>query len=81
MKVFLLCNNNISLMNDLEIIVKEKMSMLEGTVHSYEHVEKVLQIATFLAEKEESDPEIIQVASILHDVGRAIGEPHGETGA
>jgi uncharacterized protein len=66
---------------DLEATVKEKMSPLEGTAHLYEHVDRVLKIATFLAEKEGADLELVQVAAIVHDVGRVIGQPHNETGA
>jgi uncharacterized protein len=66
---------------NLEATVKEKMSPLEGTAHSYEHVDRVVKIATFLAEKEGADLELVQVAAILHDVGWVVGQPHNETGA
>ena len=65
----------------LENIVKEKMSALEGTAHSYAHVDRVVKIATILAEKEQADMELVQAAALLHDIGRAVGEPHNETGA
>jgi uncharacterized protein len=66
---------------NLEATVKEKMSPLEGTAHSYEHVDRVVKIAAFLAEKEGADLELVQVAAILHDVGWVVGQPHNETGA
>jgi uncharacterized protein len=65
----------------LEDIAKERMSALEGTAHSYAHVDRVVKIATILAEKEQADIELVQAAALLHDVGRAVGEPHNETGA
>jgi uncharacterized protein len=65
---------------NLEITVKGKMSILEGTAHSYEHVNRVLKIATFLAEREQADVELVQIGAMLHDIGRAVGEPHNETG-
>jgi len=65
----------------LEDIVKEKMSALEGTAHSYAHVDRVVKIATILAEKEQADMELVQAASLLQDIGYAVGEPHNETGA
>jgi uncharacterized protein len=65
----------------LEGIVKERMSMLEGTVHSYAHVDRVVKIAAILAEREQADMELVQTAALLHDIGRAVGEPHNETGA
>jgi uncharacterized protein len=65
----------------LEGIVKEKMSVLDGTAHSYAHVDRVVKIAAILAEKEQADMELVQAAALLHDIGRAVGEPHNETGA
>jgi len=50
-------------------------------VHSYEHVQRVFQIAIMLAEKEKADLELVQIAALLHDLGEVIGEPHNETGA
>lgn len=65
----------------LEGIVKERMSTLEDTAHSYKHVKRVLKIAAILAEKENADSELVQIGALLHDVGRATGKPHNETGA
>lgn len=61
--------------------VKEKMAMLNGTAHSFAHVDRVVKIATLLAEKEGADREIVQAAALMHDIGRTVGEPHNETGA
>ncbi|MGB8779454.1 MAG: HD domain-containing protein [Candidatus Bathyarchaeia archaeon] len=69
------------LIERLIITVKEKMAPLEGTVHSYSHVGRVFRIATFLAEREKADVELVQIGAILHDIGRTVGEPHNETGA
>lgn len=66
---------------NLKTIVKEKMSPLEGTAHSYSHVDRVLRIATFLAEKEKAEMELVQAGALLHDIGWPIGQPHNETGA
>jgi putative nucleotidyltransferase with HDIG domain len=70
-----------SLIEDLRILVKEKMSPLKGTAHSYEHVDRVLKIATLLAKEEKADLELVQVGALLHDLGRALGQPHNEIGA
>lgn len=70
-----------SLIEDLQALVKEKMSPLEGTAHSYEHVDRVLRIATLLAKKEKADVELVQAGALLHDLGRALGQPHNEIGA
>ena len=65
----------------LEEIVKETMSVLDGTAHSYAHVDRVVKIAAIIAEKEKADRELVRTAALLHDIGRAVGEPHNETGA
>ena len=39
----------------LEEIVKKRMAVLEGTAHSYAHVDRVVKIAAILAEKEQAD--------------------------
>ncbi len=67
--------------SELRSVVMEKMSSVRGTAHSFEHVERVYEIATFLARNENADLELVQLGAILHDVGRAAGEPHNETGA
>jgi uncharacterized protein len=70
-----------SLIEELQRIVKKEMSPLEGTAHSYDHVERVVKIAILVAKMEKADVELVQVAAILHDVGRCVGQPHNETGA
>lgn len=65
----------------MEDVVKERMSTIKATAHSYEHIERVCKIAAMLAEKENADPELVQLGSLLHDIGRIVGEPHNETGA
>lgn len=57
------------------------MLPLEGTAHSYEHVDRVVKIALLLAKMEKADVELVHTAAILHDVGRCVGQPHNETGA
>jgi uncharacterized protein len=66
--------------DELKEIVKEQLSNISGSAHSYAHVERVLKIATYLAAEEGADLEKVQVAALLHDMGRAIGKPHHETG-
>jgi len=71
----------ISNLKILKGIVKQRMSLLDGTAHSYAHTDRVVKIATILAEKEQADVEVVQTAALLHDIGRAVGEPHNKTGA
>ena len=70
-----------ALIENLESVVKEKMSVLKGTAHSYAHVNRVVKIATFLAKNEKANVELVQIGALLHDMGWAAGNPHNETGA
>jgi len=70
-----------SLVKTLANNVKERMTPLQGTAHSYEHVERVLKIATLIAQEEKADLELVQLGALLHDIGRVVAEPHNETGA
>jgi len=65
----------------LESIVRGRMAVVKGTVHSFEHVERVLKAATFLAKEEKADVELVQVGALLHDIGWVVGKPHHENGA
>jgi len=69
------------LLKNLGNIVKETMSELNGTAHSYRHVNRVFKIATLLAKKERADVELVQIGALLHDIGWVMGKPHNETGA
>jgi uncharacterized protein len=66
--------------HSLQKIVREAMLELKGTAHSYDHVDRVYKIATFVAEKENAELGTVQVGSLLHDIGRTIGDPHAENG-
>jgi uncharacterized protein len=70
-----------TLIENLESVVKERMAVLKGTAHSYEHVNRVVNIATFLAKKEKANVELVWIGALLHDIGWAVGNPHNETGA
>jgi len=70
-----------ALIENLESVVKEKTSVLKGTAHSYEHVNRVVKIATFLAKNEKANVEMVQIGALLHDMGWAAGNPHNETAA
>jgi uncharacterized protein len=63
----------------LRKIVKEKLENLEGS-HSFDHTERVYEKANIITKQEGGDIQMVQVASLLHDIGRSIGEPHNETG-
>lgn len=70
-----------SIIETLKSIVRERMSVVGETVHSFEHVERVFNTATFLAVEEKADVELVQVGALLHDIGWVVGEPHNENGA
>ena len=53
--------------------IEEKVSEFFGNVnpaHDWQHVKRVENIALKLAEKENSDKEIVQASVLLHDIGR-----------
>lgn len=56
--------------------VVQEMSSLEGTAHSFEHVNRVLNVALSLIEEVKANAEIVQLGSLLHDIGRTTGESH-----
>jgi uncharacterized protein len=57
----------------------------DDTVHDFDHVLRVTQLAEHLAILEHADLEIVRTAALLHDVGRAeqerTGTSHAELGA
>lgn len=55
---------------ELEDIVKKKLEDTD-VAHGWEHVKRVLYIATELAEKYETDIETLRLACIVHDVERS----------
>jgi len=71
----------VSIIQKIENIVKKEMSVIDGTAHSFQHVHRVFKIATFIAEKEKADLELVQIGALMHDLGRAVGKPHNVTGA
>jgi uncharacterized protein len=56
------------------------MAHLKESAHSFAHVQRVISIATILAEHEQADIEVVQIGTLLHDIGRTVGEPHSQTG-
>lgn len=66
-----------------EDLVKNLRSMArrilgEGFGHGYPHVMRVLRIAMDITKHVDAnvDPFLLEIAILLHDVGRIIGEPH-----
>lgn len=62
-------------------IVRKKMEQLKDTSHAFDHIQRVYKIAVYLAKQEKADVEIVQLGSLLHDIGRIEGEPHAALGA
>lgn len=52
--------------------IKEKISHFfeNGNAHWLDHTERVVKIAKYLGKQENADLEIIEIASIMHDIGR-----------
>lgn len=49
--------------------------------HRFEHLEIVAETSVFLAKKEGADPEICEVAALLHDICKSEPGDHGTNGA
>lgn len=49
--------------------------------HQFDHLELVARTAVFLAKKEGADPEVCEVAAMLHDICKAEPGDHGTRGA
>lgn len=63
----------------LEIVVSIARALYEKSVeHGIHHVERVLRWALRIVEEEglNVSPEIVKIATYLHDLGRLIGDPH-----
>ena len=60
--------------------MKQELSEIEGSAHDFGHVDRVTRIASYLAKCEGADRELVQVASLIHDIGRLTGEQHAQAG-
>lgn len=45
--------------------------------HDWEHSERVMKLALHLAETEKADKTVVQIAAILHDIGRGVQDKSG----
>ncbi len=56
-----------------QALVKEAMQWYEanGSSHRWDHVKRVLALAERLAQVEGADLEVVRVAALFHDIGRA----------
>lgn len=61
------------------ISIGDARRLYEGAdaVHDFDHVLRVVRLATRIARAEGADPEIVQAAALLHDLGRAETEAAG----
>ena len=59
-------------MDILSQIRSEAKSQLESSKasHDWEHTERVYQLCVHIGQKEHADMEIVQLAALLHDIGR-----------
>lgn len=54
--------------------VQQRFSGFDDPAHGWEHIERVYNIALYLARKEGADPFIAGMAALLHDLGRLAHE-------
>lgn len=49
--------------------------------YTYEHTLRVRNLAVAMARQVGADPEIVEMAALLHDIGKPVDGPHGDIGA
>jgi len=60
---------------------QRRFSELDDPAHGWEHVRRVYNQALYIAEQEGADIFIVEIAALLHDIGRLVpkkGRPHAE---
>ncbi|HNX00922.1 MAG TPA: HD domain-containing protein [Candidatus Cloacimonadota bacterium] len=65
----------------IDEIKKQALNLFRNarSSHDWEHTERVRQLCMKIGEKEDADLEVLEIASILHDIGRTIeGEARGK---
>ncbi len=55
--------------------IQQRFAHMKDPAHGWEHIERVYNLALWIAEKEEADPFIVGIAALLHDVGRLEKHP------
>lgn len=51
-------------------IIAKRYFKKAGPCHAWDHVERVVALATHIAKKEKADLEVVTIAAYLHDIGR-----------
>ncbi len=70
-----------SQLREIEEFVKRRCENLDYN-HDFEHVERTVKLAEFLAKRENADKEVCVIAAWLHDIEKAKNEEvHGDLGA
>lgn len=49
--------------------------------YTYEHTLRVRGLGVTIAHRSGADCRVVELAALLHDIGKPLGEPHSETGA
>jgi uncharacterized protein len=65
----------------MRLAAEDEMGPSSCFDYRWEHVEAVVTLALRLAQLTGADPEIVEAAAWLHDVTKADGEAHAESGA
>lgn len=74
--------NKLEFLKNTEEFVKERMGNKDIDIHGYRHVERVRKWAQIVGEKEGVDNLfLLDVAALLHDIGRSIEKELDENGS
>jgi uncharacterized protein len=76
---------NTELVRLVEVFAHDALMVGSRGAHSYEHSLRVRQLCILIGKKEAADLEVLEVAALLHDIGRpeekVTGESHAKVGA
>ncbi len=74
-----------SLVQAIEEFARNAIHVGKRGAHSYEHTLRVRQLCMLIGKFENADPEVLEAAALLHDIGRPeedmTGESHATVGA
>ena len=65
-----------AILAELEVAVRDRMASVRNPVHDFKHVQRVRRQARRAAWELGLDPDLADLAALLHDLGRAVEHEH-----